>query len=334
MEDLTLAQPVIVTGATGFIGRWLVRRLLAEGCYVRALVLPGEETRGVWEGPVEVARADITDAAAVAKAVQHAGTIFHLAALVGDWGAEAQFQRVAVGGTEHVLSSSGAGHARIVVVSSSVVYGDRIGREVCGEDSGFGRPQGPYSRAKQAQETVAWRIARERRLQVTVVRPANVFGHGSRPWVKEAAAILQRRLPILIGDGGQNAGLCYVENLVDLLILAAAHPLAPGRTYNACDGWDVTWRQYFTDLARLVDARPPRALPAPLARGMAGMLETIWRWRGSATRPLLTREAVNLVGAHHRLPMDRARQELGFAPRVDYAEAMAKLGEQIRRHGW
>lgn len=333
MENLVLAEPIVVTGATGFIGRWLVRRLTAEGRYVRALVLPEEETRGLWAGPVEVMRGDVTDAAAVARAVQHAGTIFHLAAVVGDWSADDHFQRVTVGGTENVLSASGAANARVVVTSSIVVYGDRIGREVCDEDSQFGRPQGPYSRAKQAQETTAWRIAQERRLPLTVVRPANVFGYGSGPWVREAAALLRRGMPVILGGGGQNAGLCYVENLVELLLLAAAHPLAPGRTYNACDGEDITWRRYFTDLARLVEARPPRALPLGLARGLAGVMETLWRWRGSAARPLLTREAVNLVGSHHRIPIDRARQELGYAPRFSYSEAVAILGEQIRRLG-
>jgi nucleoside-diphosphate-sugar epimerase len=331
MLENPLAQPVVVTGATGFVGRWLVRRLVADGHYVRALVLPDEPVRGLWDGPVEVIRGDVTDRDAVAKTMRHAGTIFHLAARVGDWGDEECFQTVTVGGTENVLSASGAANARIVLTSSSVVYGDRLGREVCDEDHPFGEAPGPYSRAKQDQEALAWMLARDRGLKLTVVRPANVFGAVSGPWVRDAAAVLRRGLPALIDGGGQNAGLCYVENLVDLLLLAASRPEAEGRAYNVCDGSDVTWRRYFSDLAQLLGARPPRSIPLGLAKALAAAAEALWR--RSAARPPLTREAVNIVGAHHRLPIDRAREELGFEPRVTYQEAMRALGKYIREEG-
>jgi len=333
VTDSALTQPVVVTGATGFIGRWLVGRLAADGNYVRAVVLPDEATRGLWTAPVEVVRGDITDRAVVAKALQHAGTIFHLAAAVGDWGPEEWFQRVTVGGTENVLAATGAANARIVVTSSIVVYGDRLGAGVCAEDTAWGTAQGAYGRAKQSQETVVQQLARERRLRVTVVRPANVFGSVSTPWVREAAAVLRRGLPALVAGGRGNAGLIYVENLVDLLILAAARPAAVGRTYNACDDFPVTWRQYMTDLAQRVGARPPRSLPLPAARLVAAAAEAVWRWRRSPTRPPLTREALGLVGAHHEIATERARVELGYTPRVGYAEAMERLGRYLQANG-
>jgi nucleoside-diphosphate-sugar epimerase len=333
LTDHKLAEPVVVTGATGFIGRWLVRRLVAAERYVRALVLPDEAVAGLWGGPVEVMRGDITDPAAVVQVMRHAGTVIHLAAAVGDWGEAAWFQRVTVGGTENVLSAAGVAHARIVVVTSYAVYGDQIARAVCHEDLPFGEPQGPYSQAKQGQEAVTWRLGAERNLQVTVVRPTNVFGAGSRPWVYEAAAVLRRGVPALIDGGHLDAGLCYVENLVDLLLLAAAHPAAVGRAYNAGDDSGVTWRRYFTDLAGLVGAPPPRSLPRPVARAAAAAAEALWHRWGKTTRPPLTREAVNLVGADNRVPITRARQELGFAPRVRYPQAMAALAESLRAEG-
>lgn len=330
MTEVRLAEPVVVTGATGFIGRWLVRRLTAAEYYVRALVLPDEPVAGLWDGPVQVVRGDITDSAVVAQAMRHAGTVFHLAAAVSDWGEASWFQRVTVGGTENVLSAAGVASARIVVVSSYVVYGDQIPRAVCHEDLPFGRPLGPYSRAKQAQETVTWRLAAERDLQVTVVRPANVFGGGCRPWVRDAVAELRRGVPALVDGGDRDAGLCYVENLVDLLLLAAAHPAAVRRVYNACDESGVTWRQYFTDLARLAGARRPRSIPGGLAWAAAGAAEALWRWRRWPGRPPLTREAVNLVGADNQVPIARARAELGFVARVDYPQAMTALGAYLR----
>jgi uncharacterized protein YbjT (DUF2867 family) len=83
-----MAQPVLVTGATGFIGQRVVEKLLAADIRVKALVLPGEALPPVWNGKVEVTRGSISDKAAVEAAAQGAGTIIHLAAVVSDWGDE------------------------------------------------------------------------------------------------------------------------------------------------------------------------------------------------------------------------------------------------------
>lgn len=319
----------LVTGASGFIGRWLIKSLLADGERVRALVLPNENVSGLWPDAVEVVRGSITERADVTQAVQDATTVYHLAAMVGDWGQETQYQRVTVGGTWNVLQAV-VPSARVVLASSIVVYGHLIGQAICDEAQSFGKPQGMYSRAKQAQEKLAWQVAQERNLQLSVVRPANVFGAGSRPWVEAMLKQMRQGLPALIGDGERDAGLCYVENLVDLLKLAATHLTAVGRVYNGCDNFGVTWKQYVSDLARLAGLPKPRSLPASLARAAATACEATWRVLPLPDRPPITHEAVNLTSAHHRIPNTRARQELGYAPRVSYAEALPTLAETIQ----
>lgn len=325
----TNSQLTLVTGASGFVGRWLMKRLLADGERVRALVLPNEDVRGWWPETVEVLRGSITEQAAVVQAVQGVDTVYHLAAMVGDWGDEIEYQRVTVGGTRTVLQAV-APNARVVLASSIVVYGHLIGQAVCDEDRSFGRPQGMYSRAKQAQEKLAWQMAAERNLQLSVVRPANVFGVGSRPWVEALLKQMRQGLPALIGDGELDAGLCYVKNLVDLLKLAATHPTAVGRVYNGCDNFGVTWKQYVSDLARLAGLPKPRSLPAGLARAAATVCEAAWRILRLPDRPPVTYEAVNLTSAHHRIPNARAREELGYAPRVNYVTALQTLARAIK----
>ncbi len=320
---MTLA---LVTGATGFIGRRMVARLLDEGHRVRALVLPGESIEGAWPGgAIDVVRGDVTRPDSLTAALEGVDILIHLAAMVGDWGAEDLHRRVTVEGTENVLRAAPA-TCRVVLASSVVVYGDAIGRDVCDEDHPHGRPMGPYSRSKQAQETLARALAVERGMSLTVVRPTNVFGPGCKPWVHDVADVLRKGQPCLIGGGDQNAGLCHVDNLTSLLVRAATVPEAVGRVYNAADGSDVTWRTYFTDLAGLIGARPPRSIPRVAARLGASLGEGFGRLLRRRSRPALTHEALNLVGSHHRVPIDRARAELGYAPEVGYAEAI----EQIR----
>ncbi|RME35461.1 MAG: NAD-dependent epimerase/dehydratase family protein [Thermoflexia bacterium] len=323
--------PVLVTGAAGFIGRHLVNRLLSLECPVAVLDLPGAPLPSSWKGRVQVYCGDIADPKTVREAVARARTVFHLAAIVSDWGPEALYRRVTVEGSRNVYDAAAASGARVVLASSIAVFGDRIGCQACDEETPFGNPVGPYSRAKQEQERLAWEYHQKGHLAVTVVRPANVYGPGSRPWVDLVVQTLRDRLPSLIGSGNQNAGLAYVENVVDVLLLAAARPEAVGRVYHACDGENVTWKRYFSDLARLAGTPPPWSIPLPLARLGAALLETLWGTLRLRGRPPLTREAVNLVGSHHRIGTEQTRRELGYEPRVQYSEALRALQTYLQQ---
>ncbi len=321
----------LVTGATGFIGQYLVQRLLAEGVTVRALVLPNEPLPSNWD-EVAVVRGDITHAADVSSAVAGVDVVFHLAAVVQDWGSQAWHAAVTVTGTRHVFDAAVKTNAHVILISSVTVYGHHIAERECDERRAHGDPQGPYSRSKQAQEHLATAMIHSDALRCTIVRPGNVYGVGSKLWVNEVINELRRGTPSLIGKAAKNAGLCHVKNLVEVLWLAATTPAAVGQTYNAADGIDVTWEQYFTDLATVANTAPPKHIPHGIVRAIAPLLEAIWRPPLFKTRPPLTREALNLVGSDNRFPIDNAVNELGYQPVISYAEAMAELKEHLTAH--
>ncbi|MEM1181616.1 MAG: NAD(P)-dependent oxidoreductase [Acidobacteriota bacterium] len=325
-------QHILVTGAAGFIGRHLTRRLLADGVSVRALLLAHEEPPHFWRGDLpgalDIVRGDVTDAESIRGAVAGVDAVVHLAAVVVDWGPEALFQRVTVGGTDVVLRAAATVGAKVLLASSIVVYGAQLYRQACPEETPYGVGLGPYSRAKIAQEELAWRLADELGLELTVVRPANVYGPHSGPWVEMVLPLLRTRQVTLIGGGDFDAGLSHVDNLVELMTLALDKPAAIGRTYNGADGFGVTWRRYFNDLARLARAPQPRSVPRAVALPLAVASEALWRLmpilriQPTAQRPPITREAINLVGSACRIPVDRAIRELGYRPQVDYGRAL------------
>ena len=317
---------ILVTGATGFIGNYLVNTLLDAGEDVRALVLPHETIPAAWGGQVDVVRGDITDRGAVARALDDVEMTYHLAAVVGDAGSKQLFQRVTIDGTRNLLGEARNAGGRVVLVSSIVVYGDKLSSMVCTEDVTHGKPQGFYSWSKQAQEIFAMK-AREKGLAVTIVRPGNVYGVGSKLWVSGVINELKRGTPTLISGGHGNAGLCHVRNLVDLLYRVGTTPHAVGRTYNALDASDITWRQYFDDLAAIANTPTPKSVPLWLAQTLATIIEPIWRALPTQSRPPLSQEAINLVGTNHRVPIDRARVELGYAPSIPYADAIREIRE-------
>lgn len=322
---------VLVTGATGFIGQRLLARLDEEQCRVRALVLkgdPNENTARLMNA--EIAWGSVNDPRAVEQAMQGVDTVFHLAAAVGDWLSEEAVRTVTLDGTRTVLKAAAAQGARAILASSIVVYGDAIPLEECPEEHAFGKALGRYSASKQEQERIGDELALSANLALTKLRLANVYGPKSRPWVEMVLEQLRAGAPVLIGDGEQNAGLLYVDNAASAFVLAAKSEAAKAQAYNISDGSGITWKRYFSDLAKAGGCRAPRSLPALFARPLAHACEGAWTLLHLKGRPPVTREALNLVGSEHRIPIAKAKRELGYEARVNYEHGLAEVQKSLR----
>lgn len=324
-----IAQPVLVTGATGFIGSRVVHKLLQDGVAVKILALPGETVPVDWAEKVEIVRGSISDPQAVEKVTEGAKTIIHLVAIVTDWGDEKKYWQFTVEGSRLIFEQAVKNASRVVLAASIAVYGDKIHTQPCPEETSYGKTFGPYSRTKQAQEKLAWDYYKNKGMKLTVVRPANVYGPRSGPWLHDVINVLRSGSPGLISGGQMNAGLAYVDNVADILILAGTLEKAMGRVYNACDGLEVTWKDYFTDIANMIGVGKPKSIPRPMAVFGAYLLEGIYKLLGIEKRPLITREALNLVGSDNRIPIDRVKNELGYTPQVSYSEGLKHIKEYI-----
>lgn len=324
-----LAQPVLVTGATGFIGQVLVNKLLQKKNQVSALVLPMEEIPPSWRDKVKIIRGSITDPTAVQSAMKGAGTVFHLAAVVGDWGDENVFWDIGVNGTRYVFEEAVKNNIRTVLASSIIVYGENIGKRECDEDVSFGKTFGPYGRVKQAQEKMGWKYYKEKNLPLTVIRPANVYGPGSRPWVHQVLYTLRLGGPSLINGGDFNAGLVYVDTVAEVMILAGSSPKTIGRAYNVCDENNITWKRYFSDLAEVIGIPKPKAISGFLAKPAAHIVNAVWKTFNINKQPPLTLESLNLVSSQHRINVDRLKNELNYKPDFPYEKGFAEVKKYV-----
>jgi nucleoside-diphosphate-sugar epimerase len=160
---------------------------------------------------------------------------------------------------------------------------------------------------------------------VVVLRPAVVYGPMST-WAEEPVAMIRQGKMFLLGGGEGTCHPCYVENLVDAMLLAAEHPAAVGKAYIVADDEPISFAEYFNHLARIVGKGPiRRSIPLPVARAMASGFEKWAGVRRSGTRPLLTHMAIDMVATRSRMSMNRIKSELGFRPRYDVAAGMAEL---------
>jgi nucleoside-diphosphate-sugar epimerase len=317
----------VVTGATGFIGGHLVRRLLGRGRRVRLLVRPasiGKLDADVREH-AETAVGDLRDGSGVRDALRGVTRVFHCAGHVSDWGTEDEFAAVNVAGTERLLEAAAAeGALRFVHLSTIAVFGVPS-PPIFDDASPYGDGRDLYSRTKIAGERVALRAHEKGGVPVTVLRPPVVYGPKG-PWAEGPIAMMRAGKMFLIGGGRGTCHPCYIENLLDAIELAAEHPRAPGRAYMAGDDEPISFAEYFNHLARIAGQRPVRrSIPLPIARAMASAFEAAARLRGSRTRPLLTQTAIDMITAQSRMSMRRIRDELGYTPRFGVAAAMDEM---------
>jgi nucleoside-diphosphate-sugar epimerase len=325
----------LVTGATGFIGGRLALRLRAEGCTVRALARASSDRGALERASVDVVTGDIVERDSLVCACAGVEVVFHCAALVSDWATVREIEAANVLGTRNILAAAGhAGVRRVVHVSSTDVYG-HPGRQVdeCHRAVGFANW---YAQTKLAAEAEALRADAAGTAEVAIVRPATVYGPGSREVIGEIARALRAGQMLLVDGGRPLAGLCYVENLLDAMLLAARVPAARGQAFNVSDGLGVTWRRFTDDLAAGLGVRGARlSLPYPLALALGFALEQgyrgLRRTTGLTLPPLLSRQAVQVLGRSQDFSTRKLRARLGWEPRVDYEQGLARtlawLGE-------
>jgi acetylornithine/succinyldiaminopimelate/putrescine aminotransferase/nucleoside-diphosphate-sugar epimerase len=336
--DLSQDNVCLVTGASGFIGGRLARRLVTEGYQVRCLVRPSSDVSALSALDVELATGDLTAPQTLARAAEGCRYVYHCGAMVSDWATPEEVKAVNVAGTRNLLEACGrASVVRFVHLSSTDVYGYPGGFEV--DESyvanGF---RNWYAQTKRDAESEVQRAGAGGGFETVILRPATVYGPGSREVVLEIARALRSRQMMLIDQGRALAGLCFIDNLLDAALIAMTHEAAPGRAFNVADGVDVTWRRFADGLADgLGCARARWSLPYRLAEGLGLSLEygyrLVHRTTGLTTRPLLSRQAVHVMGVDQSFSNRMARSVLGWEPRVDYTEGLAATIDWLRSEG-
>jgi len=324
--DLSADNVCLVTGASGFIGGRLIARLLQAGYQARCLVRATSDTSTLRADGVELVRGDLAAPASLAGVAGGCRYAIHCGAMVSDWALPSEIRSVNVDGTRHLLEEClRAGVERFVHVSSTDVYGYPGLREL-DETYRATRFRNWYAQTKLLAEEEVRRA--ERAMASVILRPATVYGPGSREVVLEIARAIRRRQMVLIDRGRAVAGLCFVENLIDAVLLSLTSERATGEAFNVTDGLDVTWRELADALADGLGAPRVRlSMPYPLAVGAAVSLEHGYRALRATTRlhtrPLLSRQAVHVMGADQSFSNRKAREVLGWEPRVDYQSGLS-----------
>jgi nucleoside-diphosphate-sugar epimerase len=322
LQDAALA----VTGIGGFIGRRIAERAQGRGVRVRGLEQSEEGARSARRTGAEVIVGDVCDPAATRAACAGADVVIHTAAVVKEDGPRALYDRVNVGGTEQVARAArGQGVRRFVHLSSVMVYGFHY-PPLVGEDGPLRGEGNPYCETKIESERVARAQHAPGVFEVTVIRPGDVYGPGSIPWVVRPFDLMRAGLFVLPGGGRGLVNHVHVDNLIDALFLAIEKDASD--VFTVSDGVGATCLEYFGPIARAAGRPRIRTAPAGFLRGAFKVVQ--------AGASLLGKEApaapsaVDYLMRPHTYSIDKARRELGFAPAVDFSEGMAGVCEWLK----
>lgn len=321
---------VLVTGATGFIGGHLVRRLLAEGHGVRALVRAGTDPGPLEQEGAEVVRGDLADPVALTRAATDCAHVYHVAALVSaQLRSRRDLEATNVVGPANVAAAAGrAGALRLVHVSSCGVYGSR-NRFPADETTPL-RPDTPYRVSKARGERAVTEGGERAGLPVVIARISAVIGPGGKQWARLCRSIRDGDFR-LIGDGRNRLHLGDVTDIVDGLVRCAETPGVEGRCYNLAGATPVTMGELAATIAEELGAGPSkRPWPALPFRATRQIDKALTRFLGLRLRRL---HSYDLFLGDRWFDISRARRELGYDPRVSVAESVRAIVRDYRRVG-
>jgi nucleoside-diphosphate-sugar epimerase len=326
-----MQRPVLVTGGAGFIGRHLVAALRKQGSTVRVVVRDPEAAKRLAGDGAETVVGDLLDPGIVARAVDGAGSIFHFAGRLFAPGDPAdEYERLHVGATTALFEAATAqGPLDLFVLCSTTGVHGETGASPAREDDP-GHPGNAYELTKVRAEKAAIDIAKRSGVRLVIARPGLVYGPGDRHllgWFRSIQGGYYR----VIGSGAHHLHPIYIEDLVrGVLLAAAAGPTC--RAYHLVGTEPVTMR----DLSQAIAGALGRKLssvhvPVPFAYAAGAALEVLPVPRRMLP---LTRSRVRFLTQNRAYDGSRARDELGFTPRIGLNEGLARTVAWYRDSGW
>ncbi len=323
---------VLVTGGAGFIGSFLVERLLAGNENVRCLLhrQQGEMDRL----PVERVRGNVTEPESLPDACRGMETVYHLAGTgrAGDWGRREWFFGVNAEGTNNLLRAARQAGVRRFVFLSSLAVHRFCGHADADESVPTDQERHAYGASKALAERYVAEAGREGGLETVIVRPGVVvYGPRDLTAFVHMAPLLRRGRWTHVSGGRPLMCAVYAGDLAEALWLCGRNPRAAGETFVVTDGLRLSWREFISRaIAAFGKKERTLSFPAPLARALGVGLEGLYKFFRSRRPPPVTDYRTELVCRDFHFVCSKAQDLLGYRPAVGPEEGLARAVEWWR----
>ena len=309
----------LVTGASGFIGSALIKRLINEGHTVKGLVHKIQPQTAVQKA--DYVLGDITDRESLQYIVEDVDVIFHCAALVKDFGLKDSFYKINFEGTKNIVEVCSEYNIKRFVFLSHIRYEAEKKFEY-------------YSLSKAMAEQYLLDKHKNDGFPVVIMRPGNVYGPRATTWVLRPLRAIQKNKIALIDKGSGIFLHTYIDNLIDALLNAMQEPKAIGETIDITDGDNsITWGEYLNALAEIAGKNP---IKRNMSKNTALILGKIMILLYNLFRiePMVTPMAVEVFTNQNKISIEKAKSLLEYEPKVDFKEGMKQVENWLKSEGY
>ena len=321
-------KKVLVTGATGFLGRRIVHQLIDHGFAVRALVRKTSNTQGLVLPGVELIYGDVTDPDSLLSVFTDIDFVIHAAA--GTSGSEELMRQVTIEGTRNILDMCRRfAPCKLVYISSCSVYGiaDLGDGAVLDESAQLetqAQRRGAYSLTKLEAEKLVTDCMKQGTVAATCLRPGTIYGPGGENYTPMVGFSLKNKVFMVIGQKKFVLPLVYVDNLVDAIIAAMRSDKSTGQIYNVVDAEQIDKKTYMDAFIRkLYPGAVCLYFPYRLFVGIVAMQEKVFTVL--KRKPVLS--GYRLASSQNPVVYDASKisDELGWRPAVTFGAAIEEI---------
>ena len=319
-------KKVFVTGGSGFVGQTLIPTLITNGYQVNALARSAEAILKVEQLGAVAIKGDLSDSNALALGVRDCETVFHLAASVDFFASENALKKIHVDATELLLTIAQKANVRkfVYLGAASVIMN---GKPIFNADESFVSENiiDGYSRTKLQAERLVLKANTES-FQTVSLRPPLIWGKGDPNTLAGVMdAVKKGRMQFI--DGGKHRFVtCHVKNVCYALVLAQHSEQCGGKVYFLTDGETPVFKDFIKKYVGTQGITiPDKSVSLTMAKRVASVMEFIWKAFRLKGHPPLYKGLINALGMEFITTDKRARQELGYVPRVTIEQGLSLM---------
>ena len=316
--DQNIVNKVLITGANGFIGNTLMRYYKQQGTAVIGVDLSGNGD--------DIIQGDIANPDTISHLLEQCDVIVHTAALVSNAMKDSDMWRVNVLATRNLIAA--AKHhkvRRFVQISSIVAYGNTAQGEL-DEDYPVHADGGSYVLTKLASEHAVLAAQASGGIEVVILRPGDVYGPGSRPWIIAPLEAIAKNQFMLPAKGEGFFRPIYVDDLIRGIDLAVRHPAAAGEIFNlSCEGY-ITTKEYFAPHYQWLGKKGPMLVSTKVALAVSAIASKVADLMGNLNEA--SPATVAQLATKSWFSIKKAERILGWKPEISFEEGIK------RSHQW
>ncbi len=319
-----------VTGGSGFLGRYIVKRLLDRGDDVTVLARQSSDTAALEAAGVKIVRGDLASLDSLGDFLDGQDVVYHAGARVVSYGDWQEFHDANVAATQKLIDMAlKVGVRRFVYVSSLGIFDIPEAGVTITENSDYDHQptlRGHYTRSKIHADRIACEAARSGK-PVVVVRPGRIYGH-DHPSLPLFMGRVKKKLFgntwVVVSRPGYFVPIAFVENAADAVVRAGIKEGADGKIFNVIDDSDLTQKEYFAALDRVEKrhGRGLRILYLPVGLFIPAVIAAAWAFRILKRRKWAVAHQLRRSGRNAFYSTDAVRSELGWEPQVGLEDAV------------